>query len=215
LPNFIPVRFAEDQGGYLAGALAASVTRTSMVGAVCETAGLPSMWRACEGFRMGALSINPEAKVTLAYHDADFNEDLFTDEEWARQAAADLFHQGADVILGAGGRLGQAAVRAAGQAGIWSIGWDQDAFFEVPEAGGSVLASVLPDASSIVPDLVRSLGREREAGQPILAPMILSPYHGSERFIPESVQRRLAELASDLRSGAVVTNVPEKRPEGE
>lgn len=214
-PNFTAVRFAEDQGGYLAGALAASVSRTGVVGAVCETADLPSMWRACEGFRAGALAANPQARVMLAYHDQGFKEDLFSDEAWARKAAGDLFRQGADVILGAGGRMGQAAVQAAGEAGIWSIGWEQDAFFEVPEAGGSVLASVLPDARTALLDLVRAQVREGETGPVIVGPMILSPYHGSERFIPDSVQKMLVELAAGLRSGRVVTNVPEEKPEGQ
>ena len=54
-PNIIPVTFAEDQMGFLAGALAARISETRIVGAVCETSGIDSMWRYCEGFRAGAL----------------------------------------------------------------------------------------------------------------------------------------------------------------
>ena len=213
LPNFTAAGFAEDQGGYLAGALAGSVTRTGVVGAVCETAGLASMWRACEGFRLGALAANPDVRAVVAFHDAGFNEDLFTDEDWARKTTEDLIRTGADVILGAGGRLGEAAVRAAGAKGILSIGWEQDAFLEVPEAGGYVLTSVIPDARAVVEELVGSFNKEAKP-EPVLAgPMELAPYHEGGRFIPASVQDMLVELAAGLRSGKVVTNVATERPE--
>ena len=52
-PNLIPITFAEDQMGFLAGALAARISETQIVGAVCETSGIDSMWRYCEGFRAG------------------------------------------------------------------------------------------------------------------------------------------------------------------
>lgn len=215
LPNFTAAGFAEDQGGYLAGALAASVTRTGVVGAVCETAGLASMWRACEGFRLGALAANPDVRAVVAFHDAGFNEDLFTDEEWGRKTAEELMREGADVILGAGGRLGEAAIRAAGERGNFSIGWEQDAFLEVPEAGGTVLTSVLPDARAVVEELARSLHSDAQAEAVLIGPMGLAPYHEAERFIPASVQEMLVELAAGLRSGKVVTNVAPERPEGQ
>ncbi len=53
LPNLIPVTFAEDKMGFLAGALAAGLTKTDIVGALCETSGIDAMWRYCEGFRAG------------------------------------------------------------------------------------------------------------------------------------------------------------------
>jgi len=37
MPNFISVTFPEDQMGFFAGALAAHLTRTNIIGAVCET----------------------------------------------------------------------------------------------------------------------------------------------------------------------------------
>jgi basic membrane protein A len=53
LQNLIPVTFAEDQMGFLAGSLAAQLTQTGLVGGVCETSGIDAMWRYCEGFRAG------------------------------------------------------------------------------------------------------------------------------------------------------------------
>jgi basic membrane lipoprotein Med (substrate-binding protein (PBP1-ABC) superfamily) len=65
--NFISVTFPEDQMGFFAGALAAHLTRTNIIGAVCETSGIDAMWRYCEGFRAGAKyaddSVKAEANV--------------------------------------------------------------------------------------------------------------------------------------------------------
>ena len=45
LPNLATVSFPEDQGGFLAGALAALATQTGKVAALCEQESIPSMWR--------------------------------------------------------------------------------------------------------------------------------------------------------------------------
>ena len=58
LPNLQVVPFAKEQGGFQAGALAALVSESNIVGAVCETSGIDSMWQYCEGFRLGALHEN-------------------------------------------------------------------------------------------------------------------------------------------------------------
>lgn len=79
-PNLIPISFAEDQMEFAAGVLAAHLSTTRVVGAICETSGINSMWRYCEGFRAGAEFINPEIKVIVFYRDEGDSEKLFIDE---------------------------------------------------------------------------------------------------------------------------------------
>jgi len=49
-PNLTGLVFAEDQIGYLAGALAALMSKTDQIGAVCASDALPQMKRYGEGF---------------------------------------------------------------------------------------------------------------------------------------------------------------------
>lgn len=56
--NLTGLSFSEDQMGFLAGALAAQMTKTRKVGAVCGPDSFPPAWRYCEGFRAGVGYIN-------------------------------------------------------------------------------------------------------------------------------------------------------------
>ena len=56
--NLTGLSFAEDEMGFLAGALAAQMTRAGEIGAVCGPDTFPPAWRYCEGFKAGANYIN-------------------------------------------------------------------------------------------------------------------------------------------------------------
>jgi basic membrane protein A len=204
--NFISVTFPEDQGGFLAGVLAAGMTQTGVVGAACETAGIPSNWRACEGFRAGVLHANPDLKVYVTYREDGSREDLFRDEAWGRQAALGIIEDGADVVFGVGGGTGQGAVVAASQAGAWAIGWEQDQAEVWPEAGKRILVSVTPDAGSVLYQALVVI----PAGPPpasLVGSMRLSPYHEAETFVPADLQQELLNLGTDLQNGGISTGV--------
>ena len=66
--NLTGLSFAEDQLGFLAGVLAAEMTRANKVGAVCGPDFLSPAWRYCEGFRAGVEYVNfpptPEPEAT-------------------------------------------------------------------------------------------------------------------------------------------------------
>ena len=125
-PNIIPVTFAEDQMGFLAGALAARISKTRIVGGVCETSGIDSMWRYCEGFRAGAKYEDKDIKTEVIYREDGDRESLFIDETWGYDTAQELIQRGVDVIFAAGGVTGQGGLRAAAGAQVAAIGTERD-----------------------------------------------------------------------------------------
>jgi basic membrane protein A len=139
-PNLIPVTFAEDQMGFLAGTLAARITKTQIVGAVCETSGIGSMWRYCEGFRAGVKYTNKDIKALILYNDNGSSERIFLDETWGYESGQTLIQRGVDVIFAAGGATGQGALRAAGDLQVNAIGAERDQAVAMgPSAGSSDL----------------------------------------------------------------------------
>lgn len=206
-PNFLAVTFPEDQGGFLAGVLAAHMTDTGIVGAACETAGIPSNWRACEGFRAGVEYAGLGTRTYIAYRENGHREDLFRDDAWGRAAAQDMIADGADVIFGVGGGTGQGAVVAASQAGAWAIGSEQDQFQVRRDAGARILASVTPDAGPVLYQLLTTLPTRLPA-PPLAGTMRLSPFHEAERFVSLALQRQLSELGRE----AVTTGVEPEKP---
>jgi len=105
--------FPEDNAGFLVGALAAQMSKTGHIGGVFATDAVPPVWRFGEGYRAGALYINPDIKIDVVYHNDVGFDKTFTDPEWAANAANSMADGGADVIFGGGGKTGNGAVVAA------------------------------------------------------------------------------------------------------
>jgi basic membrane lipoprotein Med (substrate-binding protein (PBP1-ABC) superfamily) len=81
--NLTGLSFAEDEMGFLAGALAARMTKTGKIGAVCGPDTFPPAWRYCEGFKVGAQYIisPPEPTPTEEFLEVEpTEEELPTDE---------------------------------------------------------------------------------------------------------------------------------------
>jgi basic membrane protein A len=210
--NLIPVTFPEDQMGFLAGALAARLSETQVVGAVCETSGIDAMWRYCEGFRAGVAFFNQTAdqdvKALVVYRDEGDREKLFLDEAWGYDTAQGLFRRGADVIFAAGGVTGEGALRAAAEAGIKSIGTERDQGAALAESGSSVVTSILGDANFEVQKTLRLLVEGQavglQSGQIAYVPF-------GQKF-PESLTREMDLLLGGLQGGEVETNVTSSKP---
>ena len=114
--NVISVDFANDQFGYLAGVLAARMTKRTRSAPWPGSKGLPNMIASMGGFRLGVKSVKPDAEVKIIYLQA------MEDPAAAKEAALSLIAGGADVI---GGKLnaGHAGIiQAAKEKGVWTIG---------------------------------------------------------------------------------------------
>jgi basic membrane protein A and related proteins len=211
-PNLISVTFPEDQMGFLAGALAARISETQIVGAVCETSGIDSMWRYCEGFRAGVSFANKLAeknvKTLVSYRDDGDREKLFLDEAWGYDTAQGLIRRGTDVIFAAGGVTGEGALRAATEAGIKSIGTERNQGTALAGSGSGVVTSILGDASFEVQEVLRLL-KEGETAEPQSDQI---RYVLLDQTFPENLTREMDSLLFSLQTGEVKTNVTLSKP---
>ncbi len=207
-PNLIPITFAEDQVGFLAGVLAARITKTQIVGAACETSGIDSMWRYCEGFRAGVKFIDNNIKVQIIYNENGSSEKLFIDETWGYETGQTLIQRGVDVIFAAGGGTGQGALRAAAEAQVNAIGAERDQAVVLGESGSSVVTSILGSTSFEVQNVIRLLreGNINEMGSGQIKYMPLN-----QKF-PESLTGELDILLQQLLNGEIKTGVASEKP---
>jgi len=206
--NFIPVTFPEDQMGFFAGALAVQLTKLGAVGAVCETSGIDSMWRYCEGFRAGAKYMDDSVKVLVAYRDGESSSNLFIDDEWGFETAQEIIASGVDVIFAVGGETAVGALRAAEQAGIQSIGAGRDQHAALGGEGSGVVTSVLGQANSTVQELMRSL-REGKSVDVAIGRFGYIPF---DRSVSNNVLQKMGSVLTDLEHGDVETNVSTEKP---
>jgi len=207
-PNFISITFSEDQMGFMAGALAAKLTKTGVVAGLCETAGIDSMWRYCEGFRAGAAFTDATTKVLIEYREGGHREQLFVDESWGYENAGKLIFRGADVVFAAGGVTGQGALRAAAEAEVYAIGTERDQAAALGVAGSSVVTSFLGQTSFEVQEMMRFL----QGGQLPAAQIGQIRFVPLSQNFPEILGFELEALRIMLLDSRIITNVPFNPP---
>jgi basic membrane lipoprotein Med (substrate-binding protein (PBP1-ABC) superfamily) len=207
-PNLISITFPEDQMGFAAGALAAKISKTGIVAGVCETSGIDSMWRYCEGFRNGALFTNPQIKALIVYRDDGDRKKLFIDEAWGYETATNLIQRGADVVFAAGGVTGQGALSAATESNIYAIGTERDQASALGASGLGVVTSFRGQSRLVVYEMMRDI----QTGE------LLQQRNAQIEFMPlrqnfsEKIGFELELLLVLLENNEFVTNVPLEKP---
>lgn len=137
LPNVRSVTFKEQEGSYLVGILAAMASKTGTVGVV-PAFNYPLLEAFACGYKHGAVSVNPNAKVLENYIGADFS--AFGDPGKGSEAAKAQIEQGADVVYQVAGGAGLGVLQAAADAGKLGIGVDSNQNYIHP---GQVLTSMM------------------------------------------------------------------------
>lgn len=131
--NVASITFAEEQGSYLVGAIAAQSSQTGTIGFVggVETT-LIKKFQA--GFEAGVAEVAPDAQVEVKYLTPDGDFSGFNDSAKGQTVASGLYDAGADVIFHAAGGSGAGVFKAATEADRLAIGVDSDQYFQVDEA---------------------------------------------------------------------------------
>jgi len=216
IDNITGLNFPEDQAGFLVGALAAMMSKSHTIGAVCGPDSVPAVWRFGEGYKAGAAYADgiqeTTTEVFVVYHnDADFNE-AFVDPEWGAATARSMIDQGAYVVFGCGGVTGNAAITAAAQAGAYAIGVDTDQFFTLPEAAPRMLSSAMKLIAPGVYELIKLAKEGKFPTGNYLGDGGYAPYHDVDNEVPPDVKTEMEKINAGLLDGSILTNVPARKP---
>jgi simple sugar transport system substrate-binding protein len=106
-----------DQGFYLLGIIAGKMTKTNTLGFIGSFP-IPDVVRDADAFELGALSVNPKAKLKTVW------VSTWYDPGKERQAAETLIAQGADVL--SQNTDSPAAIQAAQAKGVYAFALDSD-----------------------------------------------------------------------------------------
>lgn len=147
--NLTSITFRQDEGSFLAGALAAMVTtdltmkgvnadlKIGMVGGM----DIPVIRDFQKGYEAGALYVNPEIEVITKFA-GDFE-----DKKKCENAAELMYSQGVDIIFAVAGGAGQGVFDAAEKAERYAIGVDSDQRNLSPEL---IVASMLKNLDEAI-----------------------------------------------------------------
>ena len=212
LPNLVGITFEDDKAGFLAGALAGLVTRSSTVGAVLATDAVPPVYRFGEGYKAGVRHANPSATLIVAYHNDVGLDRTFTDPEWGKTTAQSQVDRGADVIFGAGGKTGNGALIGTVERGKWAIGVDADQYYTVPEAQRGLLSSAMKLLTPVTSKLVRAAKEGTFQPGLVTGDVALAPFHDLDAQVTPEMRTRLAEITRGVAEGSIKTGVPAVKP---
>ncbi|MCC6303947.1 MAG: BMP family ABC transporter substrate-binding protein [Rhodobacteraceae bacterium] len=137
LPNVRSIIFAEHEGSYLVGLLAAMASKSGTVGFVGGM-DVPLIRKFGCGYAQGVLAANPNAKIIANF--TGTTPAAWADPVKGGEIARSQIDQGADVVYAAAGATGIGVLQAAADAGVYSIGVDSNQNHLHP---GSVLTSML------------------------------------------------------------------------
>jgi basic membrane protein A and related proteins len=149
-PNVTSVMFAEHEGSFLVGALAAMASKTGSVGFIGGM-DIPLIRRFAMGYEAGIKLINPKAKIQSAY--IGVTGDAFNNPPKAKELALLQNSQGADVIFHAAGSSGSGLFDAAEEKKFLAIGVDSNQNGVKP---GHILTSMVKSVDVAVFESIRS-----------------------------------------------------------
>jgi basic membrane protein A len=209
-PNVAALRFKEEQGSFLVGAIAGLVTRTKTVGFVGGM-NIPLIHKFDAGFQAGVRQVCRTCRIISQY--AGVTPDAFRNPGKGKEMAFSQYQQGADIIYHASGSTGLGVFEAARSAGKLAIGVDADQYLEAP---GFVLTSMVKRIDVALFETVKRVKDGKFAGGiydfGLEQNGVSYVYDEHNRnLIPASVVARVEELKKEVIAGRIV--VPTKPPQ--
>ncbi len=189
-----------NESGYLAGILAAGITKTKKIGYVAgeEFGDSIAIW---EMYRSGAYRVDPDVEAFSAYPGE------WDDVTKGRETATALIELGCDVILTRGDGLTQGAIQACSQdPDVYAIGNIMDQNSLAPD---TVISSIIWDLTIVnakILELYRAgtleaidyfWGISEET-------TYLAPFHDLDDVVPQDTKDLLAQAEAEIRDGTLV-----------
>lgn len=200
--NLAAVKFREEEGSFVAGALAGLLTETGSVGFVGGMEG--ALIKKFEsGYEAGVLHVRPDAKVLINYAGVDGN--AFKDPSKGKELALAQYDAGADIIYHASGATGLGVFEAARDRDRLAIGVDSDQWREAPD---HVLTSVLKRVDVAVFEVTRqTLEGSFPSGVQVLGlkegavGIVLDD--NNRKWINPRIESRLQEIEQEIINGTI------------
>ncbi len=197
--------FPEDKSGYMAGALAGMLTQSNTIASVLGTDLVPPVVAFNEGYKAGALAVNPDVNIIDTYHPGGMDV-AFVDPEWGASTAKQAIDQGADVVFGAGGKTGNGAlIETAGNEGVFCIGVDSDQWETVPEAHPCLVSSAMKLITPGVFDLIKASADGNFPAGNFTGQVGLAPFHDLDGMVSDEIKAKLSEIDAGLKDGTIET----------
>ncbi len=199
-PNVTSVTFKEEEGSFLAGALAALVSKTKTLGFIGGI-DVPLIRKFEAGFAAGAHEIDPDVRVLVKYVGS------FNDVATGGELTGIMFDQNADVVYTAAGKAGLGAIqRVRSRSGVYVIGVNSD---QDDLAPGKVLTSMLKRVDVAVFKIAELAARHEPRPQRLALGVKengvgLTDFRYTRSVVTPAMIARLARIKAAIIDGRII-----------
>ena len=204
-PNISGLNPNSQDAAYLAGVVAGMATKSGKVGGIAGMQ-FPIIVAQMEAYKLGVLSVKPDAEVTLTYLGT------FDDVAKAKETTQAMIDSGIDVIYHIADAAGVGVIQAADAGKILVIGWGKDQSALAPNA---VVTSQIVDFKPMIVEAVGKIVNGQFAGEPqffgLDTPVLgLTPIGVVDAGTAAAIQAKVDEVKAAILSGALkVPFIPE------
>lgn len=217
LPNVRGLSFQTDQAAFLAGYLAAGMTKTGKVGTFGGIK-LPTVTIFMKGFEAGVKYYNQQksANVEVLGWNTAADDGLFTGNfdstDDGRKFAESLMQEGADIIMPVAGPVGLGSAAVCKETGkCMIVGVDADWYETAPEYKEVILTSVLKKIDVAVFNTVKDAVEGKFTGGVVIYTISdggvdIAPYHDFDSQVPAELKAEVEAAKKALIDGSLTVD---------
>jgi basic membrane protein A len=217
IPNLVSQIYNSDEAAFLAGYLAAGVTKTGKV-ATFGGMQVPPVTVFMDGFVRGVEYYNAKNSTNIVAigWDADSQTGLFvdswTDTQIGYDMAVSLMNDGVDIILPVAAMVGLGTASAIlDQGEAYIIGVDTDMYFKTPEYENIILTSVIKRMDVTTLNVINSIQDGSFTGGAIVGNLAnggvgLAPFHNLDDVVSTKLKVQLEGVKGDIIAGRITIN---------
>jgi len=219
IKNIQPQSFNTDEAAFLAGYVAAGVTKTGKIGTFGGFP-IPTVTIFMDGLARGVMAYNEKHGTNVqvlgwdpASPDAGLFSSSFDDQTKGKELGISLMDEGADILMPVAGPVGLGTAAAALERGnTYIIGVDSDWYLVNPTYASITLTSVMKLMDATVFGAVKSVidGTFKGGDEPIIGTLEntgvgLAPFHDLDGMVSAELKAEVEALKAEIIAGNVVT----------
>jgi len=207
--NLITISYAENEGSFLAGALAALMTTETDIEGINPDKNIGMVGgedidvikNFQVGYEAGAKYIDPDMNVSVMYAQD------FEDPAKGKEIATVLYNKGADIIFQVAGKTGEGVFEAAKELGKFAIGVDNDQRYINPDR---IMASMVKKVGQSIYDMIELIQKDEVKRGEVqiygLAENAVGMSYGEDgmtQIVPEEMKEKIEEIKAGILAGDI------------
>ena len=215
-PNIQGIVFNVDEAsfgvGYVAAAMADILDPAGPVVAYIGGMQIPPVEQFIVAYEAGVNYYNEKYGKSVGFTGVYVGD--FEAPDQGKTQANSLIDEGADIIMGVGGKTGNGGIAAAKERGKWGVGVDVDQYYTLPNEKDILVTSTLKKLDAAVFGTISdALEGYFQGGGLYIATLAnggvdVGPFHDFEDMVPQNIKDDLVAIKAGIIAGTISTGWP-------